>query len=96
MIQGAYGLDVFAIAESLSVKFNSVIFAVAKVAYAAQQQTVVQDPNAIKEQKAGGGRTFDWMEQDYLLVSEKLCVTSLKVTRDIADRSFICMLVENL
>ncbi len=96
MLQGARGLNAAGVSADLSAALEPVIFAAAKVAFTAPRQAAVQDPNAVREQKAGGARTFDWMEQDYLLVSPRLCVTSLRLTRDVAGRSLIGLLVKNM
>lgn len=89
MVQSARGLNCGKIEQTLNQTVEEIIYAVAKIPYQGKKQPVVQDPNAIREQKDDKERTFDWMEQGYLLKAGDMLLCSLNMTRDPAGRALL-------
>ena len=95
-LQSARALNREALSSPLKQTPEEIIYAVAKVPYQGKKQPVVQDSNAIKEQASENDRSFDWLEQGYLLKAGKTLLCSLNLTRDPAGRALLKNLVRYL
>lgn len=88
MLQGARSVYPKVLQTVFGIAPKTVIEAVAKIPVQSQNDVIVQDPNAIKEQTGGVKRSFNAREQGYLLKIEngnkKMCVCTLKLTDNIA------------
>lgn len=88
MLQGARSVYPGVLRDTFGTAPKTVIEAVAKVPVRAENDVIVQDPNAIKEQTGRKKRSFNAREQGYLLKMEdgekRLCVCTLKLTDNIA------------
>lgn len=93
MVQSARALNRDALSAALKQVPEEIVYAVAKVPYQEKKQPVVQDPNALREQASEKERSFDWLEQGYLLKAGKTLLCSLNLTRDPAGRALLKNLV---
>lgn len=83
--------------ESTFGKAKRVVSSISKMPVEATQESIVQDPNAIKEQKNTNRIKFNAREQGYLLkISENLSLCTMKITDNPAGIGLLQKMVEAL
>lgn len=94
MLQGALTLDSSRVAADIP-GLRDVIYGIAHIPGEAAAEAVVQDPNAIREQKKAA-EAFAFRKQSYLLAGERLAITTMKLTHDPAGIGMLRQLAEHL
>lgn len=84
------------IEEEFGSKPKRIVSSVSKIPVEAQAESIVQDPNAIKEQKGIAKKTFNAREQGYLLkINDKLAVCTMKITDNPAGIALLKEMINN-
>lgn len=97
LIQSARIMKPEVIEKEFGKKAKRIVSSVSKIPVAAKAESIVQDPNAIKEQKKGPAKTFNAREQGYLLkISDNLLICTLKLTDNPAGIGLLKKIVENI
>ena len=100
MIQGARSLCPKALECEFGVNPERIIEGIAKIPVTGEAESIVQDPNAVKEQSVKKQRSFAAREQGYLLQikngENKITVCTLKLTDNIAGTALLKSIVKGL
>lgn len=100
MIQGSRSMQPSAVRQTIAGDAKCIVFSMCKTRVKAQKESIVQDPNAVKEQKPVLQRYFAARQQGYLMEvrdgDRKLVICTLNLTADIAGRTFLHTLVGNM
>lgn len=100
MIQGSRSMQPSIVRQAIAGEAECVVFSMCKTRVKTQKDNIVQDPNAVKEQKPVLQRYFATRQQGYLMEvrdgGRRLVICTLNLTSDIAGRTFLKTLVVNM
>jgi len=100
MIQDARSLCPDALESEFGTRPNRIIEGIAKIPMAGKAESIVQDPNAVKEQSIKQQRSFNVREQGYLLQikdgKNELIVCTLNLTDNIAGIELLKNIIKGL
>ena len=96
MVQSARIMKPEIIRQELGAQPKRIIVSLSKIPAEAGAESVVQDPNAIKEQKQAVKKSFNAREQGYFLkLHDRLAVCTLKLTDNLAGLALLKEIAEH-